>query len=517
MAKKETRFTRVKRISDQRAECSAEIILPDYNPDVRKILHVSADPHPVSVFAAGDGVECSGGVNFDVVYLDFEGAVCSASFSGDYDFKVKCNTENYKDSLMETELCGVSLRLMSPRKIVAKATLDNSVTILSDEEILVEGDLLDESQAPELDTITTSASYVAFSQPVEREYAESIYRFDGKTVDEVHVIHTTVAPSSMHIDAVDDGAEISGKLDVSMLVKTDDMPLYRIEKIIDVAEKISMPDIKSEGDLNVVLDVASVTTNVNGDEAGVELVLNVVTEARLVCEGNETLEIIGDAYLCNAECNNSYADISLDHYLGKVNHKGEINESVSLADFDIGKIREVVYADAALHIEDCYMDNQTIAVVGKIQVSSIASEIKDDGDVEYVPLKFTTEFKQNVKHNCQNTDKIRALPHIKLLGVSVTVDSNAAYLKADADSSFTLSEEKSVRVLNSSNVCHGSRIEKNPSQIVVYYPTSDDTLYSVAKSYHTTRERLISDNPAIVETSSEGGKISNKVRRLIIT
>ena len=190
---------------------------------------------------------------------------------------------------------------------------------------------------------------------------------------------------------------------------------------------------------------------------------------------------------------------------------------MSLADFDIGKIREVVYADAALHIEDCYMDNQTIAVVGKIQVSSIASEIKDDGDVEYVPLKFTTEFKQNVKHNCQNTDKIKVLPHIKLLGVSVTVDSNAAYLKADADSSFTLSEEKSVRVLNSSNVCHGSRIEKNPSRIVVYYPTSDDTLYSVAKSYHTTRERLISDNPAIVETSSEGGKISNKVRRLIIT
>ncbi len=128
--KKETNFTKTKRISDLRNECSVEVTLPDYNPDVRKILHVSAEPHPISVFAASDGLECSGSVNFNMVYMDFDGQVNSAPFSGDYDFKVKCDTAGYKNSLLETRVQNLSLRLMSPRKIVARVSLTRHVVIL---------------------------------------------------------------------------------------------------------------------------------------------------------------------------------------------------------------------------------------------------------------------------------------------------------------------------------------------------------------------------------------------------
>lgn len=517
MTKKETRFTRFKRVPDQRAECSAEIILPDFYPDVRKILHVSAEPHPISVFASGDGLECSGGVNFDVVYLDFDGTVCSVSFNGDYDFKLKADTEKYKDSLMETKLASVSLRLMSPRKIAAKAMLDNYVTILFDEEISVSGDALDESRAPELDAVSADFSYVAFSQSYEREYAESVCRFDGKIVDEISVVHTSVTPSITHLDRVDDGAEISGKLDVVLLIKTDESPLYRLEKSIDITEKISMSDIKNNSDLRALIDVASVTTNINGDEAGVELVLNMVTETRLVCEGNETLDLVCDAYLCDTECNNTYSEICFDHYLGKLAYKGEIDESVSLQNLDVGKLREVVYSSSVLHVEDCSLCNDSIVILGKIQTSCIASEIKDDGSTEFTPLKFTTEFKQNVNYTCQNPDKIKVIPNIKLTNTSAAVDSDSVYLRADAEILCSICEERSLRVLSCSNVSHDNKVEHNKSRIIVYYPTSSDTLYSIAKAHHTTKERLILDNPHIVEASSDGGDALSKIRKLIIT
>lgn len=517
MTKKETRFTRLKRVPDQRSECSAEIILPDFYPDVRKILHVSAEPHPISVFAAGDGLECSGGVNFDVVYLDFDGAVCSVSFNGDYDFKLKSDTEKYKDSLMETKLAGVSLRLMSPRKIAAKAMLDNCVTILFDEEVSVSGDTLDESRSPELDTVSENFSLVAFSSSHEREYAESVCRLDGKIVDEVSVIHTSVVPSITHINKVDDGAEISGKLDVTLLIKTDESHLYRLEKSIDITEKISMPDVKNDSDLRAVIDIASVTANINGDEAGVEIVLNVVTETRLICEGNETLDLVCDAYLCDVECNNTYSELCFDHYLGKLACKGEIDESVSLQSLDVGKLREVVYSSSVLHIEDCSFDGDNIAIAGKIQTSCIASEIKDDGSTEFVPLKFITEFKQNVNYACQNPDKIKIIPNIKLINASVAVDFNSAYLRADAEILCSVFEERNLRVLNCSNISYDSKVEHSKSRIVVYYPTNSDTLYSIAKSYHTTKERLILDNPQIVEVSSDGGDALSKIKKLIIT
>ena len=42
-------------------------------------------------FAGGDEVEFSGIVVYNVVYLDAEGELCSAEFSSDYDYSVKCS------------------------------------------------------------------------------------------------------------------------------------------------------------------------------------------------------------------------------------------------------------------------------------------------------------------------------------------------------------------------------------------------------------------------------------------
>ena len=513
--KKETKFTKTKRLSDIRNECSAEVSLPDYNPDVRKVLLVSADPHPVSIFAASDGLECSGTVNFNVVYIDFDGQVNTAPFNGDYNFKVKYDTESYKSAVLEPSVLNVSLRLMSPRKIAAKASLENRLTVISEDYLFTEGDALAEELDPQLDTVTVRSSTAVISQPQEREYAEVLTRFEGKTTDEVHILHTQVTPVVLSLDPCDEGFDLTGKLTVSALIKTDEVPLYKLEKSIDVSEKIAMPDMIN-GAPRAVIDIASVTSSVNGDASGVDLVLNVITETQLLCQGNESFDLVTDAYLCTADLDNVYNDITLCEYLDRVKHRGEIDEKVSLGEYDAGKLREVVYCEATPRVDTVNVEGTTVAISGELLVSCIATEVKDDGSAEFVPLKFNIKFAENVNINSQIGQNSRVNVTTLPVSCSVTVDSANAYVKAIIDFEIELSEDKEHQILSQSDISSGSSYTPNPSRITVYYPTKGDTLYKVAKAYHTTKERLISDNPAVKETSISDD-FSAKINHLIIT
>lgn len=510
MAKKETCFLRTKRLFGIRAECSAETSLPDYNTDVRKILHVSAKPHPISSFASGDGIECSGEVSFDVVYLDFEGAVCSASFSGDYSFNAKCDTESYKDSLVETALSGLSLRLMSPRKLAARATLESRLTVVTEQVVSSDGDALSPDMNPQIDPVSISVRTTAMTPSSEREYAASLARFDGKTTDEVSLIHLSVTPILERIEVGDGEAELSGHIDVSALIKTDEYPIHKLEKALELSEKIPLADIEAGADVYAALEVVSATAVVNGDEGGVEIALSVITETRLVGDKNASVELYSDVYLCDFPCECTKERVSYDEYLGIWSATREISESVPLSHLGVGKIREIVYADAEVRGVASEMTSDGASVSGEIYVSAIATEISGD-TVELVPLKFSVKFNENVNCNCQNNEKITIEGGASISGVSVTVDSSSVHFSSAIRAEATLCRHLEVDVVNSANAILSEPYSKNTARVSVHYPSSEETLYSIAKAYHTTRERILADNPGASEAEL------SSIKRLIIT
>ena len=517
MAKKEICLMKTKRFNDIRAECSAETSLPDYNTDVRKILHVTATSHPISSFASADGIECSGEVTFEVVYLDFEGAVCSTSFSGDYNFTLKCDTELYKDSLVETVLGGLSLRLMSPRKIAARATLDSVVTVITEETVTTVGDALEPSLSPEINSELISVRTTVITPAVEREYGASLVRFDGKTTDEVSLIHLSVKPVIERIEVLDGEAELLGHIDAVALIKTDEYPLYKLSKSLELSERIPLGDIEEDADLRPSLEVVSATVATEGDEGGVEMMLSVITDTRLVGEKNTAAELYSDMYLCDLPCECTREPLGYDEYLGRWNKVREISENIPLSTLGVGKIREITYADAEVKVTGRELSDNGATLEGEILVSAIGSEMKDGGDVEFVPLKFSVKFKENVNCDCQICHKTAFDSDVRVSNVSVSVDSSSVYLKASLSASASLFCQREVEVLREARVASSEPYPKNPSRVCVYYPEERDTLYTIAKAYHTTKERIIKDNPGVSETFASGDEKSWGLKRLIIT
>jgi hypothetical protein len=80
-----------------------------------------------------------------------------------------------------------------------------------------------------------------------------------------------------------------------------------------------------------------------------------------------------------------------------------------------------------------------------------------------------------------------------------------------------MAEKRKLAALKSSNVVPDSDFTTNPARIEVYYPAAGESLYSIAKSHHTTLEKIAEDNPDVAEVFGAADEKSAKIKRLIIT
>ena len=170
-------------------ESSGEYLLPDYNGDVKKILHVGACVMPSGRFADGDSVEFTGSVAYDVVYLDGEGRVDRFAFSTDYEMAVKCSDEKYVDADIDVSIDNYNLRPVGPRKISAKALLAGTVHLIERDVILYEGDGFTDGE-PELLCKEALVRSCLVDRGRECEYREEILHLEGVIADEVEVLYT---------------------------------------------------------------------------------------------------------------------------------------------------------------------------------------------------------------------------------------------------------------------------------------------------------------------------------------
>ena len=132
-------------------------------------------------------------------------------------------------------------------------------------------------------------------------------------------------------------------------------------------------------------------------------------------------------------------------------------------------------------------------------------------------LKFSAPFSVNVNINCQNADKTRFETKIRANDVGASIDSEKLYASANLDVCVVACEEKCERVLASSIKCDDAPIVRHGSKITVYYPNAKDTLFSVAKKYHTSPTAIASANSLTESVFGDGvSSALSGVKKLVI-
>ena len=510
-------YSKSVRCSDVYTESQTDYVLPDYMSDMRKILFTDASLRPSGRFAGGDQVEFSGIVVYNVIYLDSDGEISSVEFSSDYDYSLKCSGDGYGDSIADTRVPNYAVRLVGPRKISAKASLAGSVRLSENCSLSVSGNAFDGDASPEINTGSIKMRSTGISSVVEREYAEPLTRLDGAIADEVRVIYPSA--EVMVDDIVSDGESVTmkGKLRMRAIIKNADEVACGVEKLVGFEENLDFDGAEALVGFVPKLSVCSVKTSVNADESGCEIVMSVILELCALGEGNQSVDVVFDGYLKDAPTDTSYENMQYSRLVDTRSLRTTHSAEISRADIESEGLREVIFLTSTPKVEQVECENGRVTIEGEVRYSGVASEMVGD-KISYTYVKFSAPFTINSDVECENSDNLHVEVELKSSGASASLDEDRLYATCTLDCVVMAVEDSSCRILSSMSRREGESFASSKSVVTVYYPSDEDTLFSVAKRFHTSGLKVARDNDisdAVFAADNPSGKLVG-VKKLFI-
>ena len=352
---------------------------------------------------------------------------------------------------------------------------------------------------------------------IEREYAEQVANLEGAIADEVKVVYTCVEPLVDGVNIVGESVSVKGKLKMSAIIKTEDQLEVNAEKVIPFEENIEFEDVKEDMILTPKLSVTSLKASVNPKEDGCEVVICGIVELCVVGEHNEQVELLLDGFLKDHNTENTYKEFGFTSFVEQASAKGIHNAEIERKDLEADEIREIILVKATPKIERVEYNDGIINIFGELKYSGVASVINAN-EISYIGIKNASPFATNVNINCQNNENLILDSRVFASEASATLDANKVYLSCILESLVTVCEEQKESVLSSMELTDGEEIESCSAKITVYYPGKEDTLFSVAKRFHSSGLKIARDNDiseSVFASSNPEGKLSG-IKKLVI-
>lgn len=468
------------------SDISEDFTIPDYCPEIRKVLCVWECLLTPAKFISGSKVDVSGVIDYTLVYVGSDGALCSAPMSGEYSFSLPL--ENMADfeiseglTVMANSVCDTSsVRVSAPRRLQIRSRLRTFVSVwgkkLCGETLMG----LDEENLPMrlcetsecADIICESSDVITITD--DYTLPSSDWRI-GMALGNVSVGDTHVEGEVLKIE---------GEAIIRILLVND--AEGKTEKVIR-----RLP-FEGESDLDGIElsddtlsrasgNITDLTINVEEGTAHIEA--NLVLE---VCSAvNSPVTYATDVYSTAQCCETEHCNVTLPLMLENKNTSFSQNERIPLVDCAVPEDAEPIDISAWASIDSVAFENGRCVLRGTCRYSVICK--RDD---EYL----SSEIKMPMRYECDFDSKSNPV------NVDGTATANAVRVKKDGEDlcidcelelSYSVWGEHVVDMLERAEF--GEPVDKQKGRIVVCYPSPEDTAWSIAKRYHVSQDEIEGD------------------------
>ena len=500
------------RAGDGYVESSAEYILPDYNPDLRKLLYTWCEVKPAGKFSSDEQVDFSGVVEYRCIYADKDGEMSEVSFTSDYEYSVNLTGEAQDADSIPT-VQNYQIRVLGPRKISAKASLAceniHSLDKCRNDGAIAHGEDI------ELERKNVRCGRLRTVESEERELAEEMLRLDGVALDEISVVSAMAECGASEFSR--DGGE--GRCKSEFLVKL----IYRdpvgqvipFEYTLTGEGVIPLDGIPDGAQVVCTPRVLSERFECLPTDDGVNMVANLIVKWEAVCVYNDEHSVVTDAYSTEYALDNKYATLSLVNYGAPLRERLSVEGKAPCDLAECGKIKEVLLMGARAKIVEKKMDAGELSVSLEFKIQGVISCYDANESITYAPIKFSDVTTKKVNISSQKCDNFSAIVRVSAVNTSYKID--------DADIRYILiayldvipCSEVQTKILESASRNENEKIEKCSGRVTVYYTEPTDTLFSVAKRYHTAISTLLENNEIASPTVGGEEKISLPKRIIV--
>lgn len=477
-------------------EVTQDYSLPDYQPEIKRLLRVSATVQPANRYVGGGSMEFSGTVDFCIYYAGNDGQLYCFPTSAEYAFRVPLEATaefDLNDGLFcyaISEAESIVSRVSGPRKMNIKCRLRARVRaygrcVLEEKR---QGDACDEERL--LQEAITSDSAYGISEPLVVSEEILLEQEDGK-VSEVRIISGDAQVMVSEASCAGGQVHCRGEVVLKLLLQRENTEGQASEPPMVVVRKLPLNgEIAMDGATingEAVATGCCTALNLSLEDGRVLCDAEIVLEARTQCR--QSISYTADWYAAGRRSDCVTTRYALP-VAGRVfNGNFTQSDARSLDELGIAKDAKIIDVAGNAIVEGVEAEKARYIVTGKCRYSLI---LLSDGEMSAKELELPFRYmldggasEQAIHPFLYEAQVHSVIARARTDGERLAIDGELAV----AGRTWYMQEVQMV-----SGVTVGEEIPAAAGQLRLCYPTGDDTLWTVAKRYHAPLDALMQRN-----------------------
>lgn len=466
----------------------ADVTLPDYCPEIRKILRCSVAADVVSVQTSHGKVTVQGNATVKVIYVGENGNISSFENVQPLQKTVESDVINSESSVdVRINVDYVNGRAVSPRRIDVRAmtTFVICVKRKREETVLCRADGCG---------IQTKSEEHVFSNLVGLctkgfNLTEVIEISDSKNPVS-QILNTSAYAFVNDVKVINNKILIKGDCAVKIhyLCENKDTVDF-VEHSIPISQIIEVDGVSENSAGSLSLKVTSCETSGKVDTSGMMrlLDLNIRVSASFVAYDDVSLEMITDAYSTSKELKNTVKSLEIS----KVSKKFDttfinkvVVESIGVSvDSVLGVWCSDLKCSSALKGKSCVLS-------GNYQATVLYKDSEGQAGIVQKPVDFEYEIGLS-----DEVSGISCQPSLQIAASSCALAGESKLeIKTEINACGIILENKIVRYVSDIEVLDDIRNSSDGCALTIYFSDENEKVWNIAKKYKTTVRAVMDEN-----------------------
>ncbi len=471
----------------QTHETSEEYLLPDYMPQVQRVISVRATALPESRFLTGKALEFGGTLAYSVLYMGEGGEIYCAPLTSEYTASASLGENAAVDAAsigVDTTVENVTCRVTAPRRLTLKCRLKSLITSLRPCSV---ADKLQESTGGRLTTADELAieRLTAEAEDTVLSRGDLTAAVSGNIGAAGKVIACNGTVRVEDATAGDGEVQVRGDVLLHVILLSSEGKYISSATKESFTESVLVPGAVSEGSARAWGRAASVSVTPGEDGCTWEVEFDLEAECAQPLKRTYTVDLFSTDCACEIETAETDSLRLLRCGVGAVTVSGEgVRQGKALAD------ESVLDAYAVCSADRMEVANGKLLLAGTCTVTTLLLQNGDVvGEETVLPLKYEWDAPE-----AQDGAELLWRWSGEAVSVSVRPDGEKLNVHADIALSVCAMRRRKIRFVDSAVLTKSARRKEDDGCIRVCYPDVGEPLWEIAKRYGVARQTIRVEN-----------------------
>lgn len=478
-------------VAEQLAD--VDLTLPDYCPDIEKILKCTLIPKIQTRTLSGGQLQIDGSCVVNVLYVDsIKKSIrcCEQSVNFSQSFSVKEAPDN-PVILTKTKPEYINCRALSPRRLVMHGAFSLYAKVLSSAKTPIYSPVSESC----LETRVMNTKCASLCSLCQEQFSvvEEVSVGDKPVIEAV--LSSEVNVNITDTKAVKGKLMVNGEINLKLLYITDveSGETGKLDYLLPFNQIIDCEGI-SENTVNCVsCDIMSYDIRLKNDVLSEKPLLVLDLKLCLTEEGYMIADedVVTDAYSVKCATQPKFEQLNVVTDLARLNDSHIEKASIAV---DNGKISKVINISSNQITADYTCDDKGITMSGKVNICILA----ENEDEMPVFIERSIDYTHPMTSSSEFNGALNVEPRVASISYRLADDSTVE-IRCEIKLAVSAIAKENIRAVSDVEIFDDRPVKPEECALTLYFAQPGESLWEIAKSHNTALDKLIEENSAAAQ------------------